>query len=219
MNIWEFNLKDILINGGPIMIPLFLCSIFALAIVISKLIYFSRISTDTHKLKNDIFRLVQKDNIKGAIQLCDQNVSPVARILKGGLMKFDGSRDEIREAMEDVSLFEVPVLEKRFTALATIAHIAPLLGLLGTVTGMVACFHTIQTRAAGMNPIMPGDLAGGIGEALLTTVAGLVIAIPTYVAYNYLVSRVNNFVREMEHAGTELLNLINHMKEKHTFPS
>jgi biopolymer transport protein ExbB len=115
--------------------------------------------------------------------------------------------------MEDVSLFEIPLLEKRFTALGTIAHVAPLLGLLGTVTGMAASFHTIQVRAAAMNPVTPGDLAGGIGEAMMTTVAGLVVAIPTYVAYNYLVSRVNNFVREMEHAGTELLNLLCHILE------
>jgi biopolymer transport protein ExbB len=213
MSIWEFNMKDILLNGGPIMIPLFICSVFALAIIISKLIFFSRISTDTHKLKNNVFRLIQADNIKEALRLCDQDPSPVAKILRGGLLKFGCSREEIKEAIEDVSLFEIPVLEKRFTALATIAHIAPLLGLLGTVTGMTACFHTIQARAASMNPVTPGDLAGGIGEALLTTVAGLVVAIPTYVAYNYLVSRVNNFVREMEHAGTELLNLMSHIIE------
>jgi len=86
--------------------------------------------------------------------------------------------------MEDVSLFEIPKLESRLSALATIAHISPLLGLLGTVTGMTASFHTIQVRAAGLNPVTPGDLAGGIGEALLTTVAGLIVAIPTYTAIN-----------------------------------
>ncbi|MEW5894150.1 MAG: MotA/TolQ/ExbB proton channel family protein [Candidatus Omnitrophota bacterium] len=213
MSIWEFSLKDIIVQGGPIMIPLLICSVFALAIVISKLIFFSRISTDTHKLRKDIFALIKKNKIKDAIRLCDSNPSPVAKILKGGLLKFGCSRDEIKEAMEDVSLFEIPILEKRFTALATIAHISPLLGLLGTVTGMTSSFYTIQQRAASLNPVTPGDLAGGIGEALLTTVAGLVIAIPTYFAYNYLVSRVNATVNEMEHAATELVNFMSHLAE------
>src|SRR5689334_20812085 len=110
--------------------------------------------------------------------------------------------------MEDASLYEIPKLESRLGALSTIAHVSPLLGLLGTVTGMTACFHTIQVRTASLNPVTPGDLAGGIGEALITTVAGLMVAIPTYIAYNYLVSRVNYFILEMERAATELVNYI-----------
>ena len=216
MSIWEFNLKDILFDGGPIMVPILICSVFALAIVISKLIFFAKITTDTHKLKQDVFHLLKDNKLKEAVRLCETNATPVARILKGGILKFGCPKDEIKEAMEDVSLFEIPILEKRFTALATIAHIAPLLGLLGTVTGMTSSFHTIQIRAASMNPVTPGDLAGGIGEALLTTVAGLVVAIPTYVAYNYFVSRVNHFIREMEHAATELLNFMYHLTETNT---
>jgi len=216
MGIWEFNLKDIFIEGGPIMIPILICSIFALGIVISKLIYFSRISTDPRTLKQTIFQCVRDNDLKQAIKVCDESLSPVARILKEGLLKFGHSREDMKEAMEDASLFEIPLLEKRFTALATIAHISPLLGLLGTVTGMTASFHTIQARAASLNPVTPGDLAGGIGEALLTTVAGLVVAIPTYVAYNYLVSRVNGFIRDMEHAATELTNLLSHIANTDT---
>lgn len=216
MGIWEFNLKDILIDGGPTMVPIAICSVFALSIVITKLIYFSKISTNTQRLKTEVFGLLQENHYKEAVQLCDEDPSPVSKILKGGIMKSGGTREEIKEAMEDVSLFEIPLLEKRFTALATIAHIAPLLGLLGTVLGMTASFNTIQARAASMNPVTPGDLAGGIGEALLTTVAGLVVAIPTYVAYNYLMSRVNGFVREMEHAATELLNFLGHLSDTKT---
>src|SRR5262249_14591407 len=144
--------------------------------------------------------------IKEAVQLCDQQRAPVAKILRAGLIKYGSSRNDIKESMEDVSLFEIPKLENRLSALATIAHITPLLGLLGTVTGMASCFHTIQVRAASLHPITPGDLAGGIMEALLTTIAGLMIAIPTYVAYNYFVSRINQVVLEMERAGTELAN-------------
>ncbi len=213
MGVWQLSAKEFLTTGGPIMVPLIICSIVAIGIVLGKLIYFSRIQTNVPQLKQRIFELLRKDKMQEAAAICEEDPSPVAKIMKAGILRYGNSRDEIKEAMEDVSLFEIPLLEKRFTALATIAHIAPLLGLLGTVTGMTASFHTIQARAATMNPVTPGDLAGGIGEALLTTVAGLLVAIPTYVAYNYLISRVNTFIREMEHAATELLNFLCHLSE------
>ncbi len=213
MGVWQLSAKEFFVTGGPIMIPLIICSVVAIGIVLGKLIYFSRIQTNVQQLKERVFDLLRKDKRQEAAAVCEEDPSPVAKIMKAGILKYGNSRDEIKEAMEDISLFEIPLLEKRFTALATIAHIAPLLGLLGTVTGMTASFHTIQARAASMNPVTPGDLAGGIGEALLTTVAGLLVAIPTYVAYNYLVSRVNTFIREMERAATELLNFLCHLAE------
>jgi biopolymer transport protein ExbB len=123
-------------------------------------------------------------------------------------LKYDRSRSQIKEAIEDASLYEIPKLEKNLPVLATVAHISPLLGFLGTVTGMVVSFQTIQTKAATSYPVLPGDLAGGIWEALLTTVAGLLVAIPAFVAYNYLVSRINNIILEMEKASTELVNFL-----------
>lgn len=211
--IWEMNAWKLILTGGPIMAPILLCSFFALGIVIEKLIYFSLIKTNIPQLKAKVFGLVKSNKIKEAIHLCDANPSPVAKIFKAGIIKFGGSREEIKESMEDASLFEVPKLESRLGALATIAHICPLLGLLGTVTGMTASFHTIQVRAASLNPVTPGDLAGGIGEALLTTVAGLMVAIPTFVAYNYCVSRINRFTLEMERGATELVNFMCHIAE------
>jgi len=205
MGIWEVNAGELIKSGGPIMIPIFICSVIALGIIFGKLVYFSSISTNTSKLKTKIVQLLKDNKVQEAVEYCNSSRSPVAKILQAGILKFGENRETIKEAMEDASLFEIPKLEKRFTALATIAHIAPLLGLLGTVTGMTGSFHTIQMRAASMNPVTPGDLAGSIGEALLTTVAGLMVAIPAFVAYNYLVSRVNSFVLEMERAATELL--------------
>lgn len=213
MGIWEINVGQLLIAGGPIMIPIVLCSVIAFGIVLSKLIYFGSLQTDTYKLKSRIFDLLKDNRIEEALGVCKANKSPVAKILKAGILKSGESKETIREAMEDVSLFEIPKLEKRFTALSTIAHVTPLLGLLGTVTGMTGSFHTIQARASTMNPVTPADLAGGIWEALLTTVAGLIVAIPTFVAYNYLLSRVNAFVLEMERAATELLNFLHNMDQ------
>ncbi|MBN1869611.1 MAG: MotA/TolQ/ExbB proton channel family protein [Candidatus Omnitrophica bacterium] len=195
------------------MAPIILGSVFALGIVIEKLMYFAFIKTNVPRLKKQVFDLIKNNKIKESIELCDANHSPVAKIFKAGILKFGASRDEIKENIEDASLFEIPRLESRLNALATIAHISPLLGLLGTVTGMTACFHTIQVRAASLNPITPGDLAGGIGEALLTTVAGLMVAIPTFVAYNYFVHRTNHFILEMERGATELVNFLCQVNE------
>lgn len=205
MGIWEINMWQLIKSGGPIMAPIILCSFIALAIVIEKLIYFSMIKADPQVIKRTIFAYVRDNKIKEAVSYCEDSRSPMAKVLAAGLLKYGSTKDEIKEALNDASLFEIPKLEKRLTALGTIAHISPLLGLLGTVTGMATSFHTIQVRAASMNPATAGDLAGGIWESLLTTVAGLVVAIPTFVAYNYLVSRINKIILDMERGATELI--------------
>lgn len=200
---WQSFLK-----GGPVMWPILLCSIFALAIILEKLWYLHKVQIDTRDFLNKIYDKMKRHQIKEALSVCDEKKSPVSGMLKAAILKYDRSREQIKEAIEDASLYEVPHLEKNLTMLATIAHVSPLLGLLGTVTGMVRCFHIIQMKATSLNPVSPGDLAGGIWEALLTTVFGLVVAIPTFVVYNYLVSRVNNFILEMERTSTELLNFL-----------
>jgi len=188
--------------------PILGCSIFAVAIIIEKFWHLHKIKIDTNQFLNSVLERIKKHQIKEAIELCDKTKSPIAHILKSGILKFDRPRPQIKEAIEDASIYEVPKLEKNLTMLATMAHVSPLLGLLGTVTGMVRCFQTIQAKATTLHPVSPGDLAGGIWEALLTTVAGLLVAIPAFVAYNYLVNRVNNFILEMEKASTELVNFL-----------
>lgn len=206
--VWAMNALEIVKMGGPLMIPILLCSVFALGIVIEKLIYFSKIRINTSRFKEDVCGLLKDNKIKEAVQLCDSNPSPVAKILRAGVLKFGAPREEIKGSMEDASLLEIPELESRLGVLVTVAHISPLLGFLGTVTGMMSCFFTIQVRAAAFNPLAPGDLAGGIGEALVTTMAGLMVAIPSFVAYNYCVSRIDQFILEMERAAIELVNFM-----------
>ncbi len=208
MDLWKMSLWQLFLAGGPIMWPILLSSIFAFAMIMEKFWHLHKIKIDTQDFLSKILNKMKRHEIKEAMHLCDNTKSPVAHILKAGILKYDRQRTQIIEAIEDASLYEVPKLEKNLPMLATIGHIAPLLGLLGTVTGMVRCFQTVQLKATSFNPISPGDLAGGIWEALLTTVAGLVLAIPTYVAYNYLVSRINSFVLEMEKASTELVNFL-----------
>ncbi|MGE0267213.1 MAG: MotA/TolQ/ExbB proton channel family protein [Candidatus Omnitrophota bacterium] len=211
--IWEMNAISLIKKGGPLMIPLLLCSIFSVGIIIEKLIYFSFIKTNIPQLKKDIFDQIKNNKIKEAVETCERSRAPVAKILKAGIVKFGSSRVDIKESMEDASLFEIPKLESRLGALATIAQISPLLGLLGTVTGMTKSFYTIQVRAASLNPVTPGDLAGSIGEALITTVAGLMVAIPVYVAYNYFVNRVNHITLSMERGATELVNFMTQLTD------
>jgi biopolymer transport protein ExbB len=200
---WQMFLK-----GGPLMWPILLCSVFALAIIIERLWYLRKIQIDTRQFLNTILEKMKRHQIKEALEICERRRNPISRILKAGILKYDRGRQQIKEAIEDAGLYEEPHLEKNMTALATIAHISPLLGLLGTVVGLVRCFQVIQTKATVFQPVSPGQLAGGIWEALLTTVAGLLVAIPAFVAYNYLVSRINSFILEMEKASTELVNFL-----------
>ena len=207
---WEFMQK-----GGPIMWPILLCSLFAVAIVIERVFYLRRIHVDARKFSEQIARSVKRNRIMDAIDLCEKTPGPIPAILKEGLLKHDRPRVEIRETIEDAALHEVPLLERNLPVLATIAHISPLLGLLGTVTGMVQAFQVIQEKSSAVAPVNPGDLAGGIWEALLTTVFGLCVAIPAYVAYNYLTSRIDRFVLEMEKSATDLMNTLVEKREVH----
>jgi biopolymer transport protein ExbB len=199
---------DIIQKGGPVMYPILLCSILAFAIAIERLYYLYKIKIDIKDFMNNIEITIKRNRIAEAIKICEKTPGPVAHIIKTGIMKHDRPRQEIREAIEDAGHQEIPRLEKNISLLATIAHISPLLGLLGTVTGMVRAFQVIQEKSVSFNPVSPGDLAGGIWEALLTTVAGLIVAIPTVVAYNYLVSRVEQFIIEMERSTTEVIDLL-----------
>ena len=205
---------EIMQKGGPIMWPILLCSVVAFAIVIERLLQLRKEQIDTKAFMEQVSKALKRNKIMEALDLCDRTPGPIAHILKAGILKHDRTRSEIREAIEDAGIHELPRLEKNLPVLATIAHIAPLLGLLGTVTGMVAAFQVIESKASSVNPVNPGDLAGGIWEALLTTVAGLCVAIPTFVAYNYLVSRVDGFVLEMERSATDLLNILSEKREE-----
>jgi biopolymer transport protein ExbB len=199
---------ELIQKGGPVMYPIILCSIIALAIMVERLYHLHKIKIDTRDFMNNIELSVKRNRIAEAINICDKTPGPIAHIVKSGILKHDRSRQEIRESIEDAGHQEIPGLEKHLSLLATIGHISPLLGLLGTVTGMVRAFQVIQEKTASFSPVSPGDLAGGIWEALLTTVAGLIVAIPTIVAYNYLVNRVEEFVLDMERSATEIINLL-----------
>ena len=204
---------EIIFKGGPIMGLIILCSVMAFAVFLERMWHLRNAKIDTKKFMQNIANKVKNNKVMEALDMCNATKGPIARILKSGIMKYDRQRTDIKEAIEDAGVHEVPLLERNLGVLATIAHISPLLGLLGTVVGMLKAFQVIEVKAMSMVPVNPGDLAGGIWEALITTVAGLSVAIPTYVAYNYLVSRVDNFVLDMEKSATELVNILSDQRE------
>jgi len=206
---------NLIIKGGPVMYPIILCSIIALAIVIERIYHLHRAKIDTRKFMDEVATVLRRNKIMEAIDMCEATSGPIAHILKAGILKHDRPRQEIKESIEEAGLYEIPRMEKNLTALSTIAHISPLLGLLGTVVGMIGCFQVIQEKSTSLNPVSPGDLAGGIWQALVTTVAGLAVAIPTYVAYNYLVSRVNHLMLDMERSATDLINILTQRGKDH----
>lgn len=204
---------ELIQKSGAIIYPIILCSIIAFGIILERLYYLRKIKIDAAAFMNNIEAALKHNKIAEAVKICEDTPGPIARIIKAGLLKHDRPRQEMREAIEDAGNQEVPRLEKYIKILATIAHIAPLLGLLGTVAGMAKAFQVIQMKAVMLNPVNTADLAGGIWQALLTTAAGLIVAIPAIVAYHYLVSKVQDFVLEMERSATELINIMSQRVE------
>lgn len=199
---------DIIQKGGSMMYLIILSSILAFGVVIERIYSLNKARIDAGKFMDDITNILKRNKIIEAIEMCNRTPGPIAHIIKAGILKHDRSRPEIKEAIEEAAQLEIPRLERHLPILATIAHIAPLLGLLGTVTGMIRSFQVIQAKALAMAPVNPGDLAGGIWESLLATVAGIAVAIPTYVIYNYLVSQVDTMIYDMERSSTDLVNLL-----------
>ncbi len=204
----EITPWQLFLMGGPVMWPILACSIAAVTIVIEKTFFFLSVEKNERILSLQLMAMARNYNIKEAVAVCGSSDSLSARVMKAGLLEFGASKDDVVKVMEEAARFEVPHLEKGMGALSTIASVTPLLGLLGTVLGLCNAFHTIQVRALAMNPVTPGDIAGGVWQALLTTVAGLVVAIPSFIAYNYFVARASRIIRDMEKAAAELAQLI-----------
>jgi len=201
---------NIITGGGWLMIPIFACSLISVSLILERFFSLRRARAYSKDLMDNIREILKHNRVSEAINLCEETGGPLAFILKAGLLKHGRSRGEIRESVEDAGLLVIPSLERYLSVLATIANITPLLGLLGTVVGMTEAFMVIQSHGGA---VTPGDLAGGIGTALLTTVWGLIVAIPTLVAYNYFVTKVDNMVWEMEILSSELLDILSNKEE------
>jgi len=182
--------------------PLLFFSLLALIAIIERFIVFTRAKINVNEFLTKIRKaLLVNRNVKEAIKVCEQYQGPVASVMKAGLLRYGHTREDIEKTIENAALYELDRLEKRLGMLATTANVAPMLGFLGTVTGMIKSFATLAS--SGLTN--PGAVAAGISEALLTTAAGLMIAIPAQLAYNWYTTKINRFVRDIETATNMLM--------------
>ena len=199
------NLLEIFLKGGIIMWLILFSSIIGLAVVIDRFIVLRKARINIPAFLVRIRGFIKKKDISGAISHCMEEKSPVANVVRKGLKKYKFGHDRVKEAIENAGNQEISKLEKGLTILATVAGIAPLLGFLGTVTGMIQAFMTIEDLAGAANP---SDLAGGIWEALITTAFGLIVGIPALAFYNYFLSAIKRLVGEIEVVANDVVEVI-----------
>lgn len=199
------TLPDILRNGGTVFWFILLVSAVAMVVFVERFLHYHREQINSTEFLNGVRNVLRRDNIVEAISICDATPGPVARLVKTAILNRDHGRERISEALEEAGLAEVPRLEEKLNLLATIAQIAPLLGLLGTVVGLMTVFSDIKDAGLMANTAL---LYKGVWKALICTGAGLAVAIPAHAGYNYLVSRVNSIVLDMERAATEIVHIV-----------
>jgi biopolymer transport protein ExbB len=197
------NLVEIFLNGGLVMWPILFCSVVALAVAIDRFLVLRRAKINLPAFLVRIRGFIKDKDMSGAASFCLREKSPIANMVRKGLKKFGMGHERVKEAIENAGRQEVSKLEKGLSILATVAGVAPLLGFLGTVTGMIQAFMRIEDLAGAASP---SDLAGGIWEALLTTAFGLIVGIPAYVIYNYFLSWITKFVADMETVANDVVD-------------
>lgn len=201
LSIWDLTLK-----GGFIMIPLAILSVLAVYIFIERLFAISKAGKEDKNFMNNIRDYIMNGKIDSAKALCKNNDTPVAHMIEKGISRIGRPLDDISAAIENVAKLEIYRLESKLSLLATIAGAAPMLGFLGTVIGMI---RSLYNMAGQGDNIVISTLAGGIYEAMVTTVGGLVVGIMAYVCYNLLVSQVSKVIHKMESRAIEFLDLLN----------
>ena len=190
------------------MYPLLFFSVLAATVAIERFIVFSKAKVNVSDFLTKIRKaLLVNRNVKEAIKICEQSKGPVASVMKAGLLRYGHPREDIEKTIENAALYELDRLEKRLGVLATTANVAPMLGFLGTVAGMIKSFATLAEQGL----TNPAAVAIGISEALITTAAGLIIAIPAQLAYNWYTTKITRFVRDIETATNMLLETFSEM--------
>lgn len=192
-------------KGGPVMWLLVLLGLAALILFIERALYLHRAQIRSTEFLDGIRNLLQKQRLMEALTLCEETPGPVAKVVKAGLRHAGEEEQGLRLAIQEAAIVEIPILERRISALAAIAQIAPLFGLLGTLLGMIRTFYWFNQ---GGNYATPVVLAGGMWEALLTAAAGLAVAIPAHLARHFLAGRVRALVQDMEWSGSELMRFL-----------
>ncbi len=196
---------DYMQKGGPLMWLLLLLSIISTTVFLERLIFYHRSTLRVGEFLRGLANLISRRNFAEALHESAGTSGPVARVIHAALLRYNAPRAELKDIVQEAGQLEMPRLERRLTILLSIAYIAPLVGLLGTVTGLIEALVTISSQAGYATS---AEISVGLYKSLLTTAAGLVVAIPTTLAYTFLSSRVNVLMHDMERGGIEIVNLI-----------
>jgi len=200
LSIW-----DLAVKGGPVMIPIVLLSVVAIYIFVERYIVISKASKEDANFMNNIRDFMMNGRLDSALSLCKNNSSPIARMIEKGLQRLGKPLGDIHTAIENVGNLEVAKLEKNVSVVATVSGAAPMLGFLGTVTGMVQAFYDMSMAG---NNIDIQLLSSGIYQAMVTTVAGLIVGILAYLCYNILIAKVQKVVFMLEARALEFMDLL-----------
>ena len=206
---------DFIIKGGPVMIPIILGSVIGLAIVIERGWMWWRLRFDTARFSDEMLALVRAGRLAEALQRCQNTRHPLARVLAVGLEHADGELTDIERLMQHEGDRAVQQMERHLGGLSSIIAIEPLLGFLGTITGLIHSFRAWEHAGAD---VTVSTLAAGIYEAMITTAAGLIVAIPLYLANNYFIYRIKQFAFEATDAGNSLLRALAQQRPREDAP-
>jgi biopolymer transport protein ExbB len=200
----ESGLVTLFVKGGNFMWALLVTSIVGVAVIIERLITLTRARTDTRRLMKRVLDALHSKGVEAAAQECERTRGPIASILHAGLKRADMGAEAVERSIVAAGTVETSFLERGLIWLSTVATIAPLLGFLGTVSGMIRAFNAIA-EAEQVNAKL---VASGISEALITTATGLIIAIPMQAFHNYFVSQIDRFIIEMEESSADLVDTL-----------
>ncbi|MDZ7604124.1 MAG: MotA/TolQ/ExbB proton channel family protein [Cyclobacteriaceae bacterium] len=201
----SLSMIDLVLKGGLMMIPIFVLSFVAIYVFVERMRTITRASKTPVGFMENIKRLVSEGDLKSAKVLCQQSDTPIARMIGKGLSRIGSPLKNIEVSIENVGKIEIYNLEKNLSLLATISGAAPMIGFLGTVTGMISAFMAIAQEEGAVSPKL---LSSGIYEAMLTTAAGLIVGIMAYLAYNYLVTRLQKVINNMEYISIDFIDLL-----------
>ncbi|HET7904510.1 MAG TPA: MotA/TolQ/ExbB proton channel family protein [Candidatus Eisenbacteria bacterium] len=200
----ESGILELYWTGGVFMHPILLCSVIGLALILERIWFFARARTDTERLMTELLRTLQDQGLDAAQRMLHARRGPIAAVLHSGLARAKRGPEAVEKAIQTAASIEVALLERGLIWLSTVANIAPLLGFLGTVSGMIHAFEAI----AAAEEVSARLVATGIYEALITTAAGLIVAIPVQAAHNYFISRIDKVVIDLEESGAELIDAL-----------